>query len=139
MLNHQKESKWISSVMKIEAEKFINWCTEKFESSCFNLATDFFRHRIIKNRLNLNSVQIKSILVILWTRNMVYNRRPCWRWGVLIFFWLVTVLNQSDCSIDQSNCKTVVTCQNKFPTLSHQYGRRYKFSLNFEKHWYGPN
>ena len=38
-------------------------------------------------------------------------------------FGHVTAFNRSDYCIDQSNCKTAVTCQNKFTTPPHQYGR----------------
>ena len=34
----------------------------------------------------------------------------------------MTAFNQSDYCIDQSNCRTLVTCQNKFTTPPHQYG-----------------
>ena len=51
------------------------------------------------------------------------NRRPYWWGGVVNLFWHVTAFNQSDYSIDQSNCRTALTCQNKFTTPPHQYGR----------------
>ena len=41
-------------------------------------------------------------------------RRPYWWGGVVNLFGHVTAFNQSDYSIDQSNCRTAVTCQNKF-------------------------
>ena len=51
------------------------------------------------------------------------NRRLYWWGGVVNLLWHVTAFNQSDCSIGQSNCRTVVTCQNKFTTPPYQYGR----------------
>ena len=58
-------------------------------------------------------------------------RRPNWWGGVVNLFWHVTAFNQSDYSIDQSNCRTALTCQNKFTTPPHQYGRLcIKWTLN---------
>ena len=42
-------------------------------------------------------------------------RCPLW-WGGVVFFWYVTAFNWLDYSIDQSNCRTTVACQNKFTT-----------------------
>ena len=57
------------------------------------------------------------------TKNSQRNRRLYWWGGVVNLFGHVTAFNQSDDSIDQSNCRTVVTCQDKFTTPPHQYGR----------------
>ena len=50
-------------------------------------------------------------------------RRPYWWGGGVNSFWHVTAFNQSDYSTDQSNCRTALTCQNKFTTPPHQYRR----------------
>ena len=60
----------------------------------------------------------------LWhenVRNSRSHRRVYWWEEVVNLFWHVTAFNQSDYSIDQWNCKTVVTCKNKFTTPPHQY------------------
>ena len=61
----------------------------------------------------------------MFTWNKSTDGRPYLYWwgGVANFFRHVTAFNLSDDSIDQSNCRTIVTCQNKFTTPPYQHGR----------------
>ena len=43
---------------------------------------------------------------------IICYRRPYWWGGVVNLFGHVAAFNQSDDSIDRSNCRTAVTCQN---------------------------
>ena len=70
--------------------------------------------------INLSSLSLRKDLVpIIYS----VNRCPYWWGGVVNLFWHLTAFNQSDYSIDQSNCRTALTCQNKFTTPPHQYRR----------------
>ena len=76
------------------------------------------------------------MIKIIWR-----NRRPYWWGGVVNLFWHVTAFNQSDYSIDQSNCRTALTFENKFTTPPHQYGRLYYCGIHVNwtcrsRHWY---
>ena len=63
-----------------------------------------------------------TALTPVWDIREVY-RRIYWWGGVVNFMWHVTAFNQSDYSIDKSNCRTVVTCQNKLRLLTtSRYG-----------------
>ena len=75
-------------------------------------AFTWFGHKILPNQVILRN-------------DMEYpcHRRPYWWEGVVNLFWHVTAFNQSDYSIDQSNCRTALTCQNKFTTPPHQCRR----------------
>ena len=77
---------------------------------------------INQHRVNLNSHQqnFSNLLKIDTPLQAKHNRRPYWWGGVVAAF------NQSDYSIDRSNFRTVVTCQNKFTTPPHQYRRLYR-------------
>ena len=57
----------------------------------------------------------------------LYRRRYWWG-GVVNLLWHMTAFNQSDYSMDQSNCRTALTCQNKYTPPPHQYGRPFQYS-----------
>ena len=82
-----------------------------YDCNCVNL-----QRYIIPNEQTLRHQSKMTFMTLT-------NRRPYWWGGVVNLFEHVTLFNQSDDSIDQSNCRTAVTCQNKFTTPPHQYGR----------------
>ena len=58
-------------------------------------------------------------------------RRLYWWGGFVNIFWHVTAFNRSDYNIDQLNCRTVVTCQNKFTTPPRTSTDVYSFQSIF--------